>query len=341
MKQVFTFLLILCAAAAGAQDTLSNSGFNYWHGGVFAPAPGGGFGCCGIALAVPDQWGIPEQLMAMPTNHFTYKETDTAYIHSGFSSAKLATNITQIDSAGAWATGATVLVPGSVTCAGIVGYGSLGIMGDPYKTIAYSTGQAFSDTPRGITFYMLMEHDVADTAHYAYVFTRWDSIAWQEDTIAYHEVDIPDNGLPYDQWMRFSDDINYILPGLPDTLHLIFYGGRNGDSTKAGNVTWLDDISFYHSGDSLSAGIVHLDMDDAISVYPNPTASILHVSINDYMTGYAIELYDLSGRRVMHEVLMSARTSFSISSLTDGVYLYRVLDRGSSQVMSGKVTIDK
>ena len=341
MKQVFTFLLILCAAAASAQDTLGNSGFDYWHGGFFAPGTHGGVGCCGAALAVPYQWGIPEQLMAMPTNHFTYREVDTAHIHSGYASAKLATNTTTIDSAGAWSTGVAVLVPGSVTCAGIVGYGSLGIMGDPYQTIAYSTGKGFSDTPRGISFYMEMEHDVADTVHYAYVFTRWDSLAWREDTLAYHEVDIPDAGLPYDQWMRFTDEIHYTQAGLPDTLHLIFYGGRNGDSTKAGNVTWLDDISFYHSGDSLSTGVIHLDMDDAVSVYPNPAASLLNVSIDDYMTGYAIELYDLSGQRVIREILTSTRTSFSIASLTDGVYLYRVLDRGSSQVMSGKVTIEK
>jgi hypothetical protein len=40
-------------------------------------------------------------------------------------------------------------------------------------------------------------------------------------------------------------------------------------------------------------------------------------------------------------VLMAGRSSLSIAALCDGVYLYRVLDRGSSQVMSGKVTIDK
>jgi len=325
---------------AQVQDTVADGGFERWHGGYFAPATGsnGRVGCCGPALAVPDTWGIPEQLMAMPTNQFTYKEIDTAHIHSGNCAVRLCTNVTEIDSAGDFAAGITRLVPGSVSCAGIVAYGSIGIMGDPYQTIAYSTGLPYSDTPRGITFYMQMEHDATDTAHYAYVFTRWDSINQREDTIAYHEVDIPDAALPYGQWVRLSDDINYILPGLPDTLHLIFYGGRNGDSVKVGNNTWLDDISFYHSGDSISAGVVHLDMDDAITIYPNPTSSVLNVRIDDYMVGYTIALYDLTGQRVMHEVLTSAHTSFSISALTDGVYLYRVLDRNGSPVKSGKIT---
>jgi hypothetical protein len=249
MKYIFIFLLSLTTAAAMAQDTLFNGGIEYWRGGEFAPGPGGhgGYKCCGLALAIPDGWGIPEQPMAMPTNQFVYKEVDSAFIHSGIFSARLATTTTIRDSAGDLANGIAVLVPGDVTCSGILAYGSMGLIGDLYKNIAYSTGAPYADTPHGIAFYLLMEHDVPDTATYAYVFTRWDSVDLREDTLAYHQVDIPDAHVPYGQWVRYADDIHYTQPGLPDTLHLIFYGGRNGDSTKVGNVTWLDDISFYNA----------------------------------------------------------------------------------------------
>jgi hypothetical protein len=341
MRQLFILLLILSAALVSAQSTLSNGGFNHWQGGVFSPGNQNSHGvtCCGVALAVPIGWGIPEILMAMPTNQFTYKETDTAYIHSGSFSARLATNITDMDSAGDVAGDLAVLVPGRVTCAGIVGLGSLGIMGDLYQTIAYSTGDAFTDTPSGMSFYMMMAHDNADTVHYAYVFTRWDSAAHIEDTLAYKEADIADSGLPYKKWMQFNEPITYLHAGLPDTLHLIFYGGRNGDSTKYGNTTWLDDISFYH-GDP-STGLVHLSLDDAIAIYPNPAATTINIRADQYMTGYTMALYDLTGRAVINETLTGQLSSYSIASLTNGVYLYRLLDKNSAQVTSGKITIEK
>ena len=335
MKQVFTLMFVLSAVTAVmGQDSLFNSGFNHWHGGYFSPR----VGCCGVALATPTNWYIPEQLMAMPTNHFTYKETDTAHIHSGYSSAKLYTNSTTIDSAGDVAGGIAVLVPGTVTSAGFIGYGGMGLTGDLYQNIAYSTGQPFAGRPISLNWYMQIEHDVTDTMHYAYVFSRWDSINMREDTIAYQSMDIPDAGIPYDQWVFFSDTIQYLSAAMPDTLHLIFYGGRNGDSSKVGNITWLDDVSVSYGGSN--TGIVHLDMDDAISIYPNPASGLLHVSADAYMTGYTMELYDLRGCCVMRIGLTGTRSTFSIAPLSDGVYLYRILNGSANEVMSGKVTID-
>ena len=337
-KQVFTLMFVLSAATAVmGQDSLFNSGFDHWHGGYFSPR----VGCCGVALATPTNWGIPEQLMAMPTNHFTYKETDTAHIRSGYSSAKLYTNTTTIDSAGDVAGGIAVLVPGTVSCAGIIGYGALGMTGDLYQTIAYSVGQPFTGRPISLNWYMQVEHDVADTMHYAYVFSRWDSINLREDTIAYQSKDIPDGGMPYDQWVFFTDTIHYLSAALPDTLHLIFYGGRNGDSSKVGNITWLDDVSVSYPDTGTNTGIVHLDVDDAISIYPNPASGLLHMYADTYMTGYAMELYDLRGSCVMHSALTGTMSSFSIASLNDGVYLYRILDGNANEVKSGKVMVEK
>ncbi len=341
MKQFFTLLFILCLSLhLCAQDTLINGGFEKWHGGFFSPPvhTTHGVECCGAALAVPDEWGIPEQLMAMPTNHFVFRITDTANIHSGHFSAKLLTDITTSDSAGDVAGGLAVLVPGSVTCAGIVGLGSLGIQGDLYRTIAYSTGLPYADTPMILSFYMKLYHDVPDTALYAYAFTRWDSVNHREDTLAFRQADIPDAGLPMSQWIRFMDTIQYQLYGLPDTLHMIFYGGRNADPARAGNVTWLDDIRFYHSGEKTNTGIAKLSA-DALSVYPNPAAAALHVRIDENISGSMFAMYDLSGKLMMTEPLHAKETIFDISVWGDGLYLYRWLDADANPLMNGKISI--
>lgn len=344
IKSLLTLLFIFTAAAASfAQDTLPNGGFEIWHGGFVSPGPGTGHGvgCCGVALAVPQTWGIPEQLMGMPVNQFVYKEEDTAYIHSGGFCARFYTNITSKDSAGDFSRDSLLLIPGRVTCAGIVGLGRLSLKGDPYQTIASSSGINFTDTPRALNFYMLMSHDVPDTGFYAYAFTRWDSVNHREDTLASHMVEIADAGpVQSTAWQLFSDTIHYTMPGLPDTLHLIFYGGRNGDSSKVSNITWLDDISFYYV-DGPRTGIVHLGLDDAITLYPNPSAASIQVRIDDYMVGYSIALYDLTGSRLMQQTLTTPLSTISTEALPDGVYLYRILDRGSNEVKSNKLTIAK
>jgi len=340
MKSVFIFLFLLTGAIAGmAQDSITGGGFEIWRGGYFAPHRGEG--CCGAALAKPWGWGIPEQLMAMPVNHFVFEERDTTFIHSGYLSAKLLTDVTTLDSAGDVAGGVAVLVPGNVYCTGIVGYGSLGIQGDLYKTIAVSNGAPFTDTPSVLNFYMMMNHLTPDTGLYAYAFTRWDSVNHKEDTLAYNSVDISDDAVNMMQWYLYSDPIHYILPGLPDTLHLIFYGGRNGDSTKVGNTTWIDDVSFHYGPVSANTGLVHLSIDDAVSVYPNPASSMLYVRADQYMTGYTIEMYDITGNKVMNSSLIGTLSSYSIGSLSEGIYLYRLLDRSSKQVTSGKISIEK
>ena len=167
----FTFLFFaLLTARLFAQDSLNNGGFEIWRGGYFSPGRGANQSggntekCCGAALAVPDNWGIVEQLMQMPTNHFVNKEIDSANIHSGYFSARLFTDTTTMDSAGDVRDNIGLLVPGLVSCAGIVAYGGIGLSGNLYLTEAYSIGAPFMGRPTALNFYMKMNHPVDDTA---------------------------------------------------------------------------------------------------------------------------------------------------------------------------------
>jgi Secretion system C-terminal sorting domain len=348
MRLNFTFLFYLLISATGlsAQDTLFNGGFERWKGGYVLPGRSGATPgiekCCGQALAVPTYWGIVEQLMQMPTNNFVYKEVDTAYIHSGYFSARLATDTTTRDSAGDVKDNVAVLVPGLVTCAGIVAYGSIGLSGNLYLTQAYSNGYPFNTNPTALNFYMYMSHQESDTARYAYAFTRWDSINMKEDTLAVNDVEIPDNNVPANQWVLFSDTIRYLLTGAPDTLHMIFFGGKNADINKLGNSTWLDDISFYYADSTTTpTGLVHMDIDDAIGVYPNPATSMLNVKADDYMKGDRWQAYDLTGNKVIEGYIQGANSSFDISHLANGVYFYRLLDKNARQIYNGKFTVGR
>jgi hypothetical protein len=128
-----------------------------------------------------------------------------------------------------------------------------------------------------------------------------------------------------------------------DTVDMSAYNGMNNVIVKfqvtynQGNALYLDNINW--------TGINPLGIKNvsAISakVYPNPATSMLNVQIGNNTSGCAIELYDLTGQCVMHEALWGSTTSFSIASLTDGMYLYRVVDGKNSAIANGKVTIEK
>jgi Secretion system C-terminal sorting domain len=165
----------------------------------------------------------------------------------------------------------------------------------------------------------------------------------REDTLAFHQVDIATIVLPQNEWILFSDTIQYLHAGMPDTLHLIFYGGRNGDSTRIGNTTWLDDISLYYRGRNSSGatGIVHLSADDAVTIYPNPASNILHIRIDDHMVGSALELYDMRGSRILQYSLDKAASSIPTTSIPEGLYLYRTVDKNGDQFGSGKIAVTK
>jgi hypothetical protein len=68
---------------------------------------------------------------------------------------------------------------------------------------------------------------------------------------------------------------------------------------------------------------------------------MLHIRVDETLTGSVLELYDLTGSRVMHEVLTATRSSFSTAALPDGIYLYRLLDHSAAPVRSGKVSVIK
>ncbi|MDB5282720.1 MAG: bacillolysin [Bacteroidota bacterium] len=324
-------LFLLCffiLLGAKAQQQPFNNGIELWKGGYFER-------CCGLALATPTNWGIVEQPMQMAINHFVFKETDSANVHSGNFSARLYTDTSSLDSAGDVNENIAVLVPGAIACAGMICYGVMGVVGDPRLTNAYSQGLAFTDKPEWLNFYMKINHLVPDTASYAYVFTRWDSVALKEDTLAISVQQINDDDIIQNEWLSFTDTIHYLLPGNPDTLHLIFRGGINGDMSKIGNTVWLDDVSFYYA----TTGLRYLDADDVISIYPNPASDLLNVKLDGALKGNSFEVYDVTGRIMKSMVIENLSFSISLNNVATGNYFYRIIDNHHAQIQNGKFSV--
>lgn len=102
---------------------------------------------------------------------------------------------------------------------------------------------------------------------------------------------------------------------------------------------WMDENMIGDCGQFNSITQAHLDVD--LSVYPNPVSSYFQVAYKRANQGALdFELYDVLGRKVLSTELTDETTRFSTSSITPGVYTYKIQSEiGLKQ--TGYLVIDK
>lgn len=84
-------------------------------------------------------------------------------------------------------------------------------------------------------------------------------------------------------------------------------------------------------------GIKAITATSGINVYPNPSNGILNVAIASELSGNtSIEIYDAIGKLVITENLSSELTTINTSKLTEGVYMYKVINNNRT-IKIGKV----
>ena len=319
MKRIITLLItgfLFLSIAASAQDTVSNGHFEQWRLKEFK--------CCGRNIDQPWYWGIAEQLTGLNYNKFTFRVVDSAHVHSGLCSIKLFSDTTYLNN--------LALIPGVIAYGNLTDSASTNVAIGP---VVQSSGMAISSNPERLNFFMLMEHDATDTPYYMYVFTRWNLAQQKEDTLAYAQVDIPDAAENLGQWVEYTDSIHYTMAGTPDTVRLLFFGGRFSDARRQGNATFLDDVSFYYP----TTGIVNLDGSAVLQVYPNPASNLVSVKTGQFKQGNVLRIFDAGGRLVKTAAIESYSTTIDISKLETGDYFYGLYDGSNTFLTRGKLAV--
>ena len=107
-----------------------------------------------------------------------------------------------------------------------------------------------------------------------------------------------------------------------------FYDGTWKQSTKPGSIMIRPVV-----GSSYYIGVDENHEDNAVKVYPNPASTTIH--INGVNNGASIAIYDIIGRRVMHEAFSN---DLSIGQLSNGLYLLNITTAEGS-VISKKIMV--
>lgn len=101
----------------------------------------------------------------------------------------------------------------------------------------------------------------------------------------------------------------------PQIGYLVF---KNGNTTAV-NPIFIDDVIFKQLEEIMSID----DFDrNSVLIYPNPSKDKISVSSDSFIT--KIELFDLSGKKIIEKKNNSNETSLNISQLTKGTYFIQI-----------------
>jgi hypothetical protein len=86
-------------------------------------------------------------------------------------------------------------------------------------------------------------------------------------------------------------------------------------------------------------GIKDYKLSDDLSIYPNPANSYFIVNNKNFKETFDFILYDVLGQEVKRISLTSAKVKIEKQNLSNGLYFYKVIDKGNVQA-SGKIIFE-
>ena len=297
MKTKFALLVIFLYSFFGAsaqQPVIQNAGFETWNDSV--PSYPVGWDSDGHL--------IHKQSALLRQKGWCVQDTTPANVVAGSASCRLRTDTVGV---------INTIIPG------VVSYGSLGFNGTPYPI-----GVPFTGRPTVFSGSVKFIPNGADTAQFNLFLSKWDATGDSEIIIVLdNEIVLGTDS----SFVTFSDTLHYLNSFTPDTIIIAFSSGLLNDNPIAGSILWVDNLALEYA----TTGIQHLDVEDAIKLYPNPAANALTISVDNYMAGYGFKIYDLTGKLVKAATIETASYNLNISDLAEGAYLYSV------ENMAGKV----
>jgi len=322
MKKLVLLLAVFVfgfSSFSNAQNNLPNGDFEGWK--LYTPvasAPfweptGGFFKTLNILDTIPTPPGV------------TVYRCDTA--HTGTYSARCVTRKIDILS---------ILIPGVVGTISINWLTSAAVLGKPFY---------WTVKPERFSGYYQSYPLSGDSTGAILLFSKWNSGTKKRDTIAYNRMIFHGT---VSSWTKFDTAIQYRnTTVMPDsvTVLLLSCGGYNasnmfGSVGQVGSQALFDDVNITGAGlppwavESLFADNVKM------SVSPNPAKDYIRVETEKAVKDGVFGVYDTQGRLIAEYTMTEASARFSVGSLQNGMYYYR-LRSGGQTVGSGSFIVNR
>lgn len=140
---------------------------------------------------------------------------------------------------------------------------------------------------------------------------------------------------------RLDTNVNLINDGPSSTLQYIDINGDSKRDLIVGN--YAGGLSYY-SSKALGIGVNEIsNIENEILVYPNPANDHFEIkSLNNFTDRIEVELYDVIGKKIMTQSVVSNTMKLNCETLGQGIYLMRItigINKASSTIIK-KVIIE-
>jgi hypothetical protein len=144
--------------------------------------------------------------------------------------------------------------------------------------------------------------------------------------------------LPTAQWTLrpFVLTSKYTNTQTPDSIIFNLYSSATNASRTSGSTLQVDGVYFNNPGNTTAIGDLNkLGYD--FKVYPNPAyANRISLRTEADLKGCQFELHSISGKDVQRFKLDGSGVSFDVSALSNGAYLWLLIDKDGAIVHKGK-----
>jgi hypothetical protein len=163
---------------------------------------------------------------------------------------------------------------------------------------------------------------------------------WNENT---HKREIIGRGeLPFflstSTFTPFSISIEYSSSMAPDSAQITIMSSSSKKRFPGTSLT-IDQISLGGGINSGAAGLKKTSLQDIVQTYPNPARSEINIS-NIPKEASAIELRDLSGKKIHSTLVDSDFINIKTHTLSSGMYIYSIVSKTGEIICINKITIE-
>ena len=185
----------------------------------------------------------------------------------------------------------------------------------------------------------------------------WNGATWNSvGDLPYGSYSGTVNALTVYKGQLFATGLFTSAGGVPDSIIARFNGTSwlpAGNIGGEGFALLANDNGLYVGGGNLRLGgnalslveiysgptvIDDVEKEEIVQVTPNPNSGLFSVRLNDERNS-TIQIYNVTGEKIMQTLLMQDKTELNLTTQASGVYLYRIISAQGNLIASGKVLI--